>query len=128
MNSTGAEPSSPRSEHPNWLPKDSIPPDEAWRPRPGMSRDQRSAEQDQAAGGRDSRLVKVGDDKWSTASVELKRLAKGRRVYGYLRYTSRGRTVNRYIGEVTAVSREAALRRAWTLARERGLTADWSSS
>lgn len=93
-----------------------------------MRRAERSAEQDRAAGGRNSRLVRVGDAEWSTASVELKRLKKGRRVYGYLRYTRRGRTMNRYIGEVTAESRERALRRAWTLVREKGLTDDATSS
>jgi DNA mismatch endonuclease, patch repair protein len=66
-------------------------------------------------------MVQVGEDQWSTASVELKRLPKGRRVYGYLRYTQHGRTVNRYIGDVTSESRRLALRKGWDLARRKGL-------
>lgn len=109
------------SDHPKWLPADDIPPDEAWRPDSGMTHSERSKEQDQAAGGRIRRMVPVEDGQWSTASVELKRLPKGRRIYGYLRYTERGRTVNRYIGEVTSESRQSALRKGWVLAWRKGL-------
>jgi len=88
-----------------------------------MSQVERSAEQDRAAGGHKRREIRLGEGRWATASVELKRLPKGRRVYGYLRYADGGRTVNRYIGEVTAESRQSALKRAWGLAHEKGLTA-----
>ena len=110
-------------DHPNWLPRDEMPRDEDWRPQRGRSRADRSAEQDRAAGGRKQREIRLSNGRWSTASVELKRLPKGRRVYGYLRYADGGRTVNRYIGEVTAGSRDAALKRAWNLAHEKGLAA-----
>ena len=110
-------------DHPNWLPEDETPRDEDWRPQPAASQAERSAEQDRAAGGRKRRGVRLSEGRWATASVELKRLPKGRRVYGYLRYSDGGRTVNRYIGEVTAESREAALKRAWDLAHEKGLAA-----
>ena len=107
--------------HPKWLPDGQTPDDEDWQPQSGLTRGERSAEQDRAAGSNERRRVQLENGRWSTASVELKRLPKGRRVYGYLRYSDGGRTVNRYIGEVTAESRSAALKRAWDRAHEKGL-------
>lgn len=106
---------------PQWLPPDEIPSDEAWKPPPDLSRSQRAAEQDTAAGGRDRRIVHFKDGRTATASVELKRLPRSRRVYGYLRYSSQGRTVNRYIGDTTAHTRLEALEKAWCLAHHKGL-------
>lgn len=96
-----------------WLPR--AVPDEAWRPAPGLTTRQRAAEQDRAAGCHANREVRVSDGRLGVASVELKRLPKGRRVYAYLRWADSGRTVNHYIGDVTATSRQEALRRAWSL-------------
>ena len=109
------------SSHPKWLPEDETPTDAAWQPPPRMTPAERSAEQDHAAGGRDRRRIQLESGRWATASVELKRLPKGRRVYGYLRYSEGGQTVNCYIGDVTAGTRAAALRRAWASARDKGL-------
>lgn len=79
------------------------------------------AEQDRAAGGRDNRLVGLHDGRTATASVELKKPVKGRRVWAYLRQTLDGRTVNRYIGEATARTRAAALRLAWQQAHNKSM-------
>lgn len=107
--------------HSRWLPEDQTPSDSDWQPPPHLTRAERSAEQDRAAGGKERRRVALESGKLATASVELKRLPKGRRVYGYLRYSDGSHTVNRYIGEVTADSREQALKRAWDVARAKGL-------
>ena len=79
------------------------------------------AEQDQAAGGREARRVDLGDGKTALASIELKLLPKGRRVYAYLRFTRDGKTVNEYLGEATAIDRPTALIRGFDLARTKGL-------
>lgn len=105
-----------------WLP-DRLP-DEAWKPPRGLTAMERAEEQDQAAGDRQHREVRLADGRTSLASVELKRFAKGRRVYAYLRWTENGRTVNRYIGDVTTQSRQNALRRAWKMVHAQGVVSN----
>lgn len=78
-------------------------------------------EQDLAAGGRHHREIQHPDGLTSLASVELKRIRGGYSIYAYLRYTLGGRTISRYVGNVTSESRAAALRRAWRKARSSGL-------
>ncbi len=65
--------------------------------------------------------MKLPNGGTAIGSIELKRQPKGRRVYAYLRYTYRGRTINRYVGGVTSESRAESLRRGWQLAREKAL-------
>jgi hypothetical protein len=48
-------------------------------------------------------------------------MPKGRRVYAYLRYSVGGKTITKYVGDATADSRPAALRKAWRQARDKGL-------
>ena len=91
----------------------------AWRPPPGLSGPQRSAEQDLAAGGRDRRLVRTASGE-TLASVYFRR-PSGRRVYGYLRWSDQGRTVERFVCEVDAATRAANLAQAWRTAHQRGL-------
>jgi len=82
----------------------------------------RAAEQDQAAGGRERRRVQLGGGDTALGSIELKQVWKPRGgTYAYLRYSHRGRTINRYVGNATAATREEALRLGWQAAHARGL-------
>jgi DNA mismatch endonuclease (patch repair protein) len=104
------------TEHPRWHP--SPPPDDVLR---GPSRRSESAaEQDAAAGGREERLIRLADGGTATASVWLHRPA-GRRVYAYLRYKHARRNHRFYLGDVSAPTREEALRLAWELAKKKNL-------
>lgn len=93
---------------------------ETWQPPPGQSREQAAAEQDRAAGGRQRRCVALDSGQTATASVELK-MPGGRRIYGYLRYSCEGQTVNRYVGEAPGRTRQERLSHVWRLARRKGL-------
>ena len=104
--------------HPRWA--DSPPDPSTYRAPRGRSISEARAEQDRAAGGRDRRLVRLTDGRISTGSIELKFLG-GRRVYAYLRYTSDGRTVARYVGEAPGATREERLSAAWAAAHAQGL-------
>jgi DNA mismatch endonuclease (patch repair protein) len=102
-----------------WLPE--RPPDRAWRGRKGRTPRAASREQDRAAGGRELRLVDIGDQATACGSVALKLLPKQRRIRAYLRWSVHGRTETAYIGEVTESTRAANLRSAWDKARAAGL-------
>jgi hypothetical protein len=80
-----------------------------------------AAEQDAAAGGRNRRQVRLSGGGSATASIRLKHLPNSRRVYAYLRYSLRGKTVTKYVGDATASTRRKALRKAWKLARQKSL-------
>jgi DNA mismatch endonuclease (patch repair protein) len=97
-------------------------PDKAWKASPGLSPAARSTEQDQAAGGHDTRLVTLVDRECAVGSIALRLYPKSRRVRAYLRWSDRGRTRERYVGEVTADNRKDNLAHAWRLVAERGLT------
>lgn len=97
------------------------PADTAWRPQANLTRAERSAEQDRAAGGHQARAVELPDGRTVSASIELKVLPKSRRLYAYLRFSADGRTHNRYVGEVDEPTREANLTCAWRLVHEKGL-------
>lgn len=103
---------------------DQLPPDRAWKPRPGMPRAARSGEQDRAAGGRHRRVVVLDDDKRATGSVALRVYRRTRRVRAYLRWSEGGRTREKYIGEVDVATRAANLLQAWAMARAAGLARD----
>lgn len=105
--------------HPLW--KEQGLPDTAWKPVAGLKRQERSAEQDRAAGGDPARDVHLADGRRARASVAFRRQSKGRRVYAYLRWSIDGKTHERYIGEVDQVSRAANLFQAWGIAHDRGL-------
>src|SRR5437763_5013573 len=106
-------------ENPLWLPKRTNPN----VCRPAATRAGRSAEQDNAAGARANRLVKLSNGRTATASIRLQVFPKGRRVYAYLSFKCEGRNVIEYVGEATAATREEALRKAWTAVAERGIRA-----
>lgn len=93
--------------------------DRAWRPPAGMSRLERSDEQDRAAGGRQFREV-VGATPAPLASVYFRR-PSGRRVYAYVRWCVAGQTRERYVCEAVGTTRASNLERAWTFVREKGL-------
>ena len=91
------------------------PDDSAWRCPAGFSSAERTAEQDLAAGGRENRIIALGDHA-VLASVALRRKRDGRRVYAYLRWSDHGRTAERYLGEVSQATRAANLAQAWRMA------------
>ncbi len=107
------------TSHPLW--KDAKPPDAAWKTPAGLSRAERIAEQDSAAGGRDAREVRLHGSRRPHASIALRVPPKGRRVYAYLRWSVSGKTHERYIGEVAQASREANLAEAWRVVSQRRL-------
>ncbi|MFI5937866.1 very short patch repair endonuclease [Actinoplanes sp. NPDC051494] len=111
--------SSPPAEPGRW--KDKPPLERAWRGRPGLSRAERTLEQDRAAGGKGRRLVDVGDGRTAQASVELKLLPRTRRIRAYLRWSDQGRSPTKYLGEVTDTTRERNLAAGWRLAFEQAL-------
>lgn len=105
--------------HPLW--KEECLPDEAWRPPKGLSRDERIAEQDEAAGGEQAREITMDDGHRARASIAFRRQPKGRRVYAYLRWSVGGKTYERYVGEVDQDTRIANLAHAWRSALLAGL-------
>lgn len=115
--------------------KEELPPERAWRGRAGRSRAAIAAEQDRAAGGREGRYVRLDDERYALASVALKLLPRTRRIRAYLRWSDRGRSPARYIGEVEHATRAANLAAAWEIARARNMVGErplpegsWASS
>lgn len=94
--------------------------DATWRSPPHQSRQAYAAEQDLAAGGRENRVVQLSRGT-ALASVALRRKTDRRRVYAYLRWSDRGKTIERYIGQVNKPSRTTNLCEAWQLVARRGL-------
>jgi len=82
-----------------------------------------SDEQDQAAGGREMRQIKLPDGSTATASISIWKPYKGYQHFAYLRFKSGGKTTQLYVGNVTAETRKVSLARAWVLARAKGLRA-----
>ncbi|WP_084508688.1 very short patch repair endonuclease [Nocardia pseudovaccinii] len=103
----------------NW--KEWLPPDRAWKCPSGLSRAERTGEQDRAAGGRHNRLVDLGGNRVSLASIELKVYAKTRRIRAYIRWSDRGKYPTKYVGEVDRRTRKQNLVQAWNLVRDKGL-------
>lgn len=98
------------------------PPDEAWQAPAGLTPAARRAEQDQAAGGHDGRLVTLGTGDSAVGSIALRLYAKSRRVRAYLRWSDHGKTHEQYVGEVTADNRPDNLAQAWRMVTELRLT------
>lgn len=111
----------PSSQH-GW--SDRLPPERAWKPKPGMSRSARSAEQDRAAGGRHRRVVVLDDGRRAAGSMAFRVYNRTRRIRAYLRWSEQGRTRERYVGEVNCGTRADNLLQAWTMARDAGLIRD----
>jgi DNA mismatch endonuclease, patch repair protein len=99
------------------------PPPTAWRGRKGRSRRAASTEQDRAAGGSDQRWVDLGDGRRARASIELKLLPRTRRIRAYLRWSDKGRSPARYVGETHHATRAENLAEGWRLAHAKGLLA-----
>ncbi|TLQ48346.1 very short patch repair endonuclease [Streptomyces marianii] len=104
--------------------KEKPPPTKAWKGKQGRSRAILAAEQDRAAGGRNRRMVDLGDGRFARASIELKLLPRTRRIRAYLRWSDKGRSPAEYVGEVTNDTRSANLAQAWGMARAAGLIAE----
>jgi DNA mismatch endonuclease, patch repair protein len=99
----------------NW--NESSPPPAAWQRGRGVSP---AREQDDAAGGHDRRVVPLDDGRIALGSIALRVFPRTRRIRAYLRWSDRGKTRERYLGEVAEGNRLANLRHAWNLAREQG--------
>lgn len=85
-----------------------------YRPPVGLTLAERAAEQDEAAGAREARLITRPDGVVVVASVALRCYAKSRRVYAYLRWSDTRGTAERYLGDVSdCPDRITALRDAW---------------
>lgn len=79
-------------------------------------------EQDEAAGGHEQRALRLADGTVVTVSVSIRRYsASPNRLYGYLQFKTLGKTVTKYIGQVTAETRAESLRYGWELLRSRKL-------
>lgn len=100
---------------------DKLPPDRAWKGRPGRTRKALSAEQDKAAGGRHRRVVDLGNGRVAHASVSLRILPKTRRIRASLRWGDGRKSPERYLGEVEQGTRSANLAEGWRLAWAKGL-------
>lgn len=72
-------------------------------------------QQDVAAGGREMRELRLDDGSVVTVSVEL--LKRGHQIWGYIRFKSGATTTRKYVGRVTAETREESLRLCWNLVR-----------
>lgn len=103
---------------------DRLPPERAYKARPGLSRDKRSAEQDRAAGGRRRRAVLLDDGRYARASIQLRLYRSTRRIRAYLRWSAKGETEERYVCEVDGATRAANLALAWSEARTAAMVVD----
>ncbi len=72
-------------------------------------------QQDAAAGGREMRELRLDDGSVVTASLEI--LQSGYNLWGYLRFKNGAATTRKYVGRVTADTREESLRLGWELVR-----------
>ena len=98
--------------------KAASPPARAWKRTAGTSP---AREQDTAAGGHDQRVIPLDGLRVALGSVALRVFPKSRRIRAYLRWSDRGHTRERYLGEVDGENRPDNLQRAWALAREQGM-------
>jgi hypothetical protein len=78
-------------------------------------------EQDEAAGGRGRRIVRLPDGRTALASVRLRAFAGYQRIYAYVNWKVGGRTYSKYVGPAQGSSRQEMLRAAWGLVLARGL-------
>lgn len=108
--------------------KNERPPEHAWRGQPGRTPAELAAEQDAAAGGRQARSVRLANGDTARGSVELKVLPRQRRIRAYLRWYKDRKSHATYVGEVSEETREANLKAAWQLVRDRGLLDDGMNS
>ena len=69
------------------------------------------------------RELKLEDGQIAVASIELLRV--GKNVWGYIRFKSGRTTTRRYIGKVTAESREESLQRGWALLRKKKIVEEF---
>ena len=77
-------------------------------------------QQDEAAGGADRRLMRLSDGRIVKVSIAVRnppRFPKQR--YAYLRFKSGHKTVTKYVGRVTADTREKSLALGWRMVKAR---------
>lgn len=79
-------------------------------------------EQDLAVGGLARRELRLDDGTVVVASVAARRYRRTpNQCYGYLQFKAHGKTITKYIGRVTASTREESLRLGWELLHARKL-------
>ena len=66
-------------------------------------------------------MVPLDDGRIALGSVALRVFPSSRRIRAYLRWSDKGCTREKYLGEVDGESRLVNLRQAWALAREQGI-------
>ncbi|MFE7936886.1 very short patch repair endonuclease [Streptomyces griseoincarnatus] len=103
---------------------DQLPSEKAYKARPGLSRDKRTAEQDEAVGGRHRRAVLLPNGQYARASIQLRLYQRTRRIRAYLRWSAGGETEERYVCDVNEATRAANLALAWKRARAAGMVVD----
>lgn len=96
-----------------------MPPEHAYKRQRGSATP--AVEQDQAAGGRELRMVALPGGRVARGSVCLRLYRRARRIRAYLRWSENGATRERYIGEVDQLTRHLNLELAWQRARSMGL-------
>jgi hypothetical protein len=69
--------------------------------------------QNVAAGGIERRQLRLGDGSIACAFVSVRTFKIGYQSYGYLQFRHQGKTVTRYIGQISAGSREESLVLGW---------------
>lgn len=75
-------------------------------------------EQDQAAGGAEFRKLRLTDGTVVTASVSVQVFPKGHQHWAYLRFKTGGKNTRRYLGKVTADTRQESLALGWKMAQD----------
>ncbi len=91
--------------------------DSQWRVHPYWTKQSQALEQDQAAGGRECRVIQ---DCSALGRVILRR--RYLRLYAELRWQTNRKECSKFLGEVTAANRAANLAAGWQLAHDSGLT------
>lgn len=73
--------------------------------------------QDEAAGGAEKRHLLLADGSVVLASINVRSFRRAKQLYGYLQFKHMGKTVTRYVGSVTADSKQKSLELGWALVR-----------
>lgn len=102
--------------------RETVPEPYSYQSPHGLSRADRTREQDDAAGGRHQRAVQLPEGRTAVGSISLRLLPQSQRIYAYLRWSDCGKTNERYVCEVTAGSRAANLEAAWLTVAAKRLT------
>jgi hypothetical protein len=76
-------------------------------------------EQNKAAGGAHRRLLLTQDASTVIASTSIRSFTKSKQLYAYLQFKLNGKTITRYIGNVSAADKATSLGIAWETVRKK---------